>query len=96
MVRLLKDESLAASWQDFFEEQCKSDIETLAVEYPEKRSLVVDYWAIDKADPKLAENLLGQPFKSIFNAEEALKTIDVAAEQKMQLHFRVVNIPESP
>jgi len=95
MVRLLKDESLTASWQSYFEEQCKSDIETLAVEYPEKRSLVIEYWDIDKADPKLAESLLLQPYKAIFNAEEALKTIDVAAEQKLQLHFRVVNIPES-
>ena len=94
MVRLLKDESLTASWQSFFEEQCKSDIETLATEYPEKRSLLVDYWSIDKADEKLAETLLMQPFKAIFNAEEALKSIDVAAEQKLLLHFRVVNIPE--
>jgi len=94
MVRLLKDESLTASWQSFFEEQCKSDIETLATEYPEKRSLLVDYWSIDKADEKLAETLLLQPFKAIFNAEEALKSIDVAAEQKLQLHFRVFNIPE--
>jgi replicative DNA helicase Mcm len=94
MVRLLKDESLTASWQSFFEDVCKADIETLATEYPEKRSLLVDYWAIDKADQKLAEILLQQPYKALFNAEEALKTIDVAAEQKMQLHFRVKNIPE--
>jgi replicative DNA helicase Mcm len=95
MVRLVKDESLTTSWQGFFEDQCKAEIETLATEYPEKRSLLLDYWDIDKADPKLAELLLRQPYKAFFNAEEALKLIDVSAEQKLQLHFRVKNIPES-
>jgi replicative DNA helicase Mcm len=95
MVRLIKDESLTASWQGFFEDQCKAEIETLATEYPEKRSLILDYWDVDKADPALAEQLLRQPYKTLFNAEEALKLIDVAAEQKLQLHFRVRNIPES-
>jgi replicative DNA helicase Mcm len=95
MVRLLKDESLTASWQGFFEDECKAEIETLATEYPEKRSLLVDYWDVDKADPKLAEQLLSQPYKTIFNAEEALKLIDVSSEQKLDLHFRVKNIPEA-
>ena len=95
MVRLVKDESLTAEWQDFFEDNCKAKIETVATAYPETRSLLLDYWDIDKADPKLAEMLLHQPFKALFNAEEALKIIEVAAEQKLQLHFRVKNIPES-
>lgn len=95
MARLVKDESLTASWQSFFEDKCKAEIETLATEYPEKRSLLVDYWDIDKIDPKLAEMLIRQPFKTLFNAEEALKLIDVSIEQKLQLHFRVKNIPDS-
>ncbi len=92
---VLKDESLVASWQSFFEENCRSEIETIAIEYPEKRSLVVDYWDIDKVDSKLTELLLNQPFKTFFNAEEALKNIDVAAENKLQLHFRVKNLPDT-
>lgn len=95
MVRLLKDESLVASWQRFFEEQCRSNIETIALEYPEKRSLVVDYWDVDKADPSLTELLINQPYKTVFNAEEALNTIDVAAEHKVKLHFRVRNLPDT-
>jgi len=91
----LKDESLVASWQSFFEENCKSEIETIALEYPENRSLIVDYWDIDKADPKLTEMLINQPYKALFNAEEALKNIDVAAEQKLQFHFRVGNLPDT-
>jgi len=95
LVRLLKDESLVAQWQKFFEENCKSDIETVSIEYPEKRSLYVDYWTIDKADSKLADLFLNQPYKAIFNAEAALKNIDVTSENKLNLHFRVINIPDT-
>jgi len=95
LVKLLKDESLVSQWQKFFEEHCKSDIETVAVEYPDKRSLFVDYWTIDEADPKLAELLLNQPYKAVYNAEEALKNIDVTAEEKLRLHFRVENLPDT-
>ena len=95
MVRLLKDESIVAQWQKFLEEHFKSDIETVALSYPEKRSLYIDYWDIDKADPQLAEMILNQPYKAFFNAEEALKNIDVAVENKLDLHFRVVNLPDT-
>jgi len=95
MVRLLKDQSLVAQWQKFFEDNCKPDIETVALEYPEKRSLYVNYWDIDKAEPKLAEMLLNQPYKALYNAADALKNIDVASENNLQLHFKVTNLPES-
>ena len=95
MVKLLKDESLVSQWQSFFEEHCKSKIETVAIGYPEKRSLFVDYSAIDKADQKLAELVLEQPYKAIYNAELALKNIDTAAGDKLNLHFRVINIPDT-
>lgn len=91
----MRDENLTASWLTFFEEQCKDRLETLALSYPEKKSLFVDYWDIDKADPHLAETLLLQPYKALFNAEEALKTIDVSVEHKMQLHLRITNLPET-
>ena len=95
MVRLLKDESLVALWQRFFEEKCRSDIETIALEYPEKRSIIVDYWDIDKFDPSLTEILINQPYKAVFNAETALNAVDVAAEHKVKLHFRVRNLPDT-
>ena len=92
---MLKDENLVAKWQKFFEENCKSNIETIALDYPIKRSLFVDYWDVDKVDAELAESILNQPYKAFFNAEEALKNIDVASENKLKLHFRVKNIPDS-
>jgi len=95
MVRLLKDESLAATWENFFEETSRPDIETIALSYPDRRSLLVNYWDIDKYDSKLSELIINQPYKAIFNAEEALKNIDVAVENKLKLHFRVYSIPDT-
>ena len=92
---MLKDESLVALWKNFFEDQCRSNIETIALSYPEKRSLTIDYWDIDAYDSKLTDLIINQPYKALFNAEEALKNIDVAVEQKLKLHFRVKNIPET-
>jgi replicative DNA helicase Mcm len=95
MLRLLKDDNLIAQWEKFFVDNCKSDIETIALEYPERRSLYVDYWEIDRADPNLAEMIFNQPYKAIFNAEEALKNIDVIVENKLEIHFRIVNLPDN-
>ena len=55
MVKLLKDENLTASWQTYFEKHCKSKIETVAIEYPTKRSLYIDFWDVDKVNPDLSE-----------------------------------------
>ncbi|HID24984.1 MAG TPA: minichromosome maintenance protein MCM, partial [Thermoplasmata archaeon] len=95
MVYLLKDESLVGWWENFFMEYCKAEIENVALEYPQQRSLLMDYWKIDKVDQEMAETLLMNPFKVFFNAEEALNTIDVAIDKEMKLHFRVHNLPET-
>jgi len=94
MVRLLKDETLVATWTNFLEEYCKSDIETMALSYPETKSIYVDYEDIDKYDTKLSEGLINQPYKFIFNAEQAVEEIDTAMEGKLQIHFRVENLPD--
>ena len=94
MLKMLKDKSLSSTWQNFFEENFKSEIETIALEYPKKRSIFVDYWDIDSINPSLAEGILNQPYKYIFNAEEALKNIKVASGEKLELHFRINNLPE--
>lgn len=87
-------ESLMEKWERFFQEYCKDKIESAALLYPEKKSLVLDYWDIDKYDAELGEYLLEKPYTAIFTAEEALKRIDVAGEAP-PLHFRVKNLPET-
>ena len=94
MLKLLKDKSLLSNWQSFFEDNFKSEIETIALEYPEKRSIIINYWDIDSINPSLSEGILNQPYKYIFNAEEAIKNINVASGEKLNLHFRIKNLPE--
>ncbi|MCD6236676.1 MAG: minichromosome maintenance protein MCM [Thermoplasmata archaeon] len=95
MAYILRDESLIGWWENFFLDYCRADIETVALDYPQKKSLFVDYWKIDKADHEMADMLLSDPFKIISNAEEALNSMDVAADKKIKLHFRVINLPET-
>jgi len=92
---LLKDESIVASWKTFFEDHCRPEIETIALSYPEKHSLIVNFWDIDKFDNSLSDILIKQPYKTIYNAEIALKSIDVAVENKLELNFRVQGLPEN-
>ncbi|RLF26674.1 MAG: AAA family ATPase [Thermoplasmata archaeon] len=94
MAYLLKDENLVGWWENFFMEYCRAEIEDVALEYPQRRSLVLDYWKIDKADHEMAEMLLTDPSKVIFNAELALSNVDVAVDKEMKLHLRVYNLPE--
>ena len=86
-------ESLIEKWERFFQEYCKDKIESASLLYPEKKSLVLDYWDIDRHDSELAEHLLERPYKTIYAAEEALKLIETAGEAL--LRFRVRNLPES-
>jgi len=95
MTYLLRDESLIGWWENFFIEYCSNDIETVALEYPKKRSLMVDYWLIDRVDHEMGELLLAEPQKMIFNAEFALNNIDVAIDKQIKLHFRVYNLPDT-
>jgi len=93
VVKLLKDENLVGKWLRFFEETYHGEIETIAVTYPETRSLYVDYWDIDKYNQELAEGLLAEPYRHIYNAQKALAEIDTAIGH-IQLHFRLKNIPD--
>ena len=87
-------ESLIERWERFFQEYCKDKIESAALLYPEKKSLLLDYWDIDRYDSELGEYLLDKPYRSIYAAEEALKKIDVAGEAPT-LHFRIKNLPDA-
>ena len=93
MVRLLKDETLVTQWKDFFEKNYKREIETVALTYPDECSIDIEFETLDKHNQELAEKLHDLPYKSIFNAEIALKEIDTASGN-IPLHLRVKNLHE--
>ena len=93
MPTILRDETIYSTWKEFFENDYKSEIETLATAYPEKRSIYVDYDRIDKKNPELAEKLLEEPYKYLFNAEETFKEIDTVVGH-IKPHIRFINLPD--
>ncbi|PKK86579.1 MAG: AAA family ATPase [Thermoplasmata archaeon HGW-Thermoplasmata-1] len=87
-------ESLIELWESFFKNYYKTELDGLSLSYPEKRSLIVDYWDVDQYEPELAEFLLSSPNKAFYTAEEALKRIDYPTDKPVHPHLRVKNLPD--
>lgn len=87
-------DTVIEKWERFFYDYCKEDIDNVALLYPEKKSLVLDYWTIDTHDADMAEFLVEKPYVAFYAAETALKKIDMPVDPPPQLHFRVRNLPE--
>jgi len=86
--------TLIEKWETLFKEYFKKEIENIALSYPEKRSVTLDYWDIDRIDTDLAEYLLEKPNNALYTAEEALKKIDVPVDPPPLLHFRIRNLSD--
>lgn len=94
MVRTLKDETLCAEWKLFLETYCKSDIETVALGYPTKHTLIIDFVTLDKANSKLADLLVSKPHRTLYNAEEAIKEIETTHPSPLHLNIAIKNLSE--
>jgi len=89
------DTSTSTQWETFFDRYYLGDILALANEYPEKRSLYVDFVNIEKFDPDLAEELLEYPDRVLGVAEAALQGFDLPIEKTLTgAHLRIMNIPQ--
>ncbi len=88
-----QEEPQVKSWERFFKKYYKEQINEAVLGYPERRSLVIDYFDLDKHDNKLAEAMLYNPVQSFLMAEEALKSVDVPLEPRPKLRVRVKNLP---
>ncbi len=83
--------------QDFFETIYKKQIEHLAYNYPDIKSLDVDYKDLENYDLSLAETLLETPSLVFEAAEIAILKIDVGvldSEVEFRPHIRFFNLPE--
>jgi len=67
---------------------------TIAQGYPARRTLTIDFELLDKANPKLSDLLVNQPFHSLYTAGEAIKEIDTSIDEKLNLEIRVANLNE--
>ena len=87
-------ENLVERWERLFQDYFKEDIESASLLYPDKKSLLLNYWDIDKYDSELGEYLLEKPYHALYSAEESLKNIDVVGEIP-SIHIRIKNLPEA-
>ena len=87
-------ESLMERWERLFQDYFKEEVEGAALLYPDKKSLLLDYWEIDKHDSELGELLLEKPYYTLKAGEDALKEMDAVAEMP-SLHLRIKNLPET-
>ncbi|HWR25163.1 MAG TPA: minichromosome maintenance protein MCM [Methanosarcina sp.] len=78
----------------FFKDYYWNEILELANEYPDQRSLSVDFTDIEKFDRELSKDFLEHPGELIEAAEVALRDIDLPLEKNLeQAHVRITKIP---
>src|SRR5688500_19948667 len=88
MATTLSTQSLVAAWEQFLTDYYKIRIEEAALNYPETRSVEIDYNDLDRRDPNLAQYLLDHPRASIQSAEEAVRQIEVPVEPRPVFRIR--------
>jgi replicative DNA helicase Mcm len=86
-------------FQEFLEAVYKRDVEFLAANYPDQRSIEIDFKKLEAYDLTLAERLIEDPHTMIDAANAAIKKIDVGVlEQEADVEFdpriRFFNLPE--
>ncbi len=94
------------SWERFFKtarrrggveessEAYRAYIHSIALAFPQRRSVVVDYWDLDRHDQSLTTFLLENPVQCLRLAEEALKHVDLPLDARPRLRVRVENLPD--
>ena len=91
------DNPFVEKFESFFKNRLMHEIERLVGEYPQKRSLMVDFREIEHYDFELADEMLENPDVCMEAAREAVKRIDVpmlGPEAEFEPHIRIHNLPE--
>jgi replicative DNA helicase Mcm len=89
-----KETKHAQKIKRFFKDYAWNDILGLVNEYPDKRSLCINFIIINRFDKDLAEKLLNNPTELIKEFEENLKEIDLPIEKDISdVHVRITNVP---
>jgi len=91
-------EDLVPSFKEFFSSDAMRDyLQECVAEYPEKKSVEVDYSDLQKYNPKIADLLLSNPDAVIRAAESAVEAaaqnLPNPPEKKFSPHVRFYNLP---
>ncbi|MBO6110403.1 MAG: minichromosome maintenance protein MCM [Methanobrevibacter sp.] len=71
-----KTQTSISKFEEFFATSYKDDVFEILEQYPDKRSLIVDYLTLEMFDPDLADLLIEKPDEVIEAAKTAIKNID--------------------
>ncbi len=93
-----EDNPFVEKFESFFKNRYIKEIEKLVSEYPNKKSLNVDFREIEHYDFALADELLENPDVCLEAAHEAIKKIDVpmleTGDKGFEPHIRIFNLPQ--
>jgi DNA replicative helicase MCM subunit Mcm2 (Cdc46/Mcm family) len=90
------NEDLVNLFIEFFREHYAAEIVSFAEEYPEQRSVYIDYDDLYQFNSDLAEDYRSHPNQLQEHAEEALSLFDVPADVTLDnVHARLGNLPET-
>lgn len=81
------------SWERFLKKYYREQINEAVLGWPNRRSLKVDYFDLDKHDTQLAQYLLDHPIQALAHAKKALAMVDVPVEPRPELHVRIEHLP---
>ncbi|MFH1391617.1 MAG: LAGLIDADG family homing endonuclease [Candidatus Diapherotrites archaeon] len=91
-----EDNPFVEKFEEFFKHRYMKQIEALISEYPQKRSLSVDFNDIEHYDVDLADELLVNSDVCLTAAHQAIKNIDVPLLEIEEFapHIRIFNLPK--
>ncbi|ATZ60081.1 hypothetical protein BK798_06440 [Methanobrevibacter smithii] len=71
-----KTQTSISKFEEFFATTYKDDVFEILEQYPDKKSIIVDYPRLEMFDPYLADLLIEKPDEFIDAAETSIKNID--------------------
>ena len=90
------DEAPVLFWRKLLSsEQYRPRVNEAAVSAPDRHSVMVDWFDVQRSDSQMAEYLLNHPIHALAHAKTALSMVDVPVEPRPVLQVRVVNLPET-
>ncbi|HLE97978.1 MAG TPA: LAGLIDADG family homing endonuclease, partial [Candidatus Thermoplasmatota archaeon] len=89
-------------WERFLKDYYRAQISEAALAWPRIRGVEIDWWALDKHDPDLAQLLLQNPTQTLVAAEAALRTVELPLpddgspprEAVVRLEVRPTKLPD--
>ena len=88
-------------WKDFLKQKCKRGLATIGREYPNTRSLYIDYKEVEKWGTdglKLVDQILDNPGKVLEDINDAILSSDLIKTMNQNpikgLHIRIIHLPK--